>query len=150
MYVVSTLQILFSVCGRDRSNSRLHDNYPHQIIIEIRQDAIQKLQQTGRKLSIEAARDGFNIEQFTRSQRYGKMQFKNLNTQKENLVQKLRWIHHQIVTRSQRYGKMQSRNINKITIFVNLGLFQHFETIAKYKNMDKITQILENCRMQIL
>ena len=30
-----------------------------------------------------------------------------------------------------------------ITIFVNLGLFRHFES-DKYKNMDKITQILEN------
>jgi hypothetical protein len=28
-----------------------------------------------------------------------------------------------------------------ITIFVNLGIFRHFETD---KNMDKITQILEN------
>jgi hypothetical protein len=31
-----------------------------------------------------------------------------------------------------------------ITIFVNLGLFRHFETVTKYKNMNKITQILEN------
>ena len=31
-----------------------------------------------------------------------------------------------------------------ITIFVNLGLFRHFETIIKYKYMDKITQIPEN------
>jgi hypothetical protein len=31
-----------------------------------------------------------------------------------------------------------------ITIFVNLGFFRHFETVTKYKNMDKITQILEN------
>ena len=31
-----------------------------------------------------------------------------------------------------------------ITIFVNLGLFWHFETVPKYKNMDKITQVLEN------
>jgi hypothetical protein len=31
-----------------------------------------------------------------------------------------------------------------ITIFVNLGLFRHFDTVYKYKNMDKITQILEN------
>jgi hypothetical protein len=32
-----------------------------------------------------------------------------------------------------------------ITIFVNLGLFRHFETATNIrKNMDKITQILEN------
>ena len=30
------------------------------------------------------------------------------------------------------------------TIFVNLGLFRHFVTITKYKNMDRFTHILEN------
>ena len=33
---------------------------------------------------------------------------------------------------------------NTITIFVHLGLFRHFETVKNYKNMDKITRILEN------
>ena len=32
----------------------------------------------------------------------------------------------------------------EINIFINLGFFQHFETLYKYKNMVKITQILEN------
>jgi hypothetical protein len=33
----------------------------------------------------------------------------------------------------------------RVTIFVNLGLFRHFETVTNIiKNMDKITQILEN------
>jgi hypothetical protein len=31
-----------------------------------------------------------------------------------------------------------------ITIFINLGLFRHFETITNIRHMDKITQILEN------
>ena len=36
-------------------------------------------------------------------------------------------------------------HLDSITIFVKLGLFRHFETFCyKYKNMDKVTQILEN------
>ena len=80
-------------------------------IIEIWQDAIQKLQQTERKLSIEAAMDlsqnSYQIIKI-RQDAIQKLQ------QKENFIQKLRWIHHyRKITRSQRYGKMQFRNFNK-------------------------------------
>ena len=40
--------------------------------------------------------------------------------------------------------------IGKITIFVNLGLFRHFEAVTNIRTWIKYTDFGECCKMQIL